>query len=215
MSRYVNPAAFQVLNGGTCATGTATPYHSTTEQAYYVCNGPEDYVPGTAGRVAPISGLYTQPTYNVDMGIKRTFPIYREWKLAFGVDMTNVTNHVVLAGPGSLSVSQHRSNRRQLRRCLQDCQLPARCPGFPAHQLVNINPRLEQYFKAHSHSIQPEGLGNQPLSSHQSPLAPIDQIQNDGPQLPRPVAAQTAVARIRCLPDPRTRRGTNPTTIAR
>ncbi len=102
---YVNPAAFQVLNGGTCATGTATPYHSTTEQAYYVCNGPEDYVPGSAGRVAPINGLYTQPTYNVDMGIKRAFPIYREWKLLFGVDMTNVTNHVVLAGPGSLSVS--------------------------------------------------------------------------------------------------------------
>lgn len=39
------------------------------------------------------------------MGIKRTFPVYREWKLVFGVDMTNVTNHVVLATPANLSVS--------------------------------------------------------------------------------------------------------------
>ncbi|MGA2890921.1 MAG: carboxypeptidase-like regulatory domain-containing protein [Terracidiphilus sp.] len=107
---YVNPKAFQVLNGGTCTTGTATPYHSQTQEAYYVCNGPEDYAPGTAGRVAPIGGLYTQPTYNVDMALKRTFPIYHEWKLQFEVDMTNVTNHVVLSGPSSLSVSNTSEN---------------------------------------------------------------------------------------------------------
>ena len=104
---YVNPAAFTVLNAGTCATsGTGSGvYHTYTEQAYYVCDGPEDYAPGTAGRTAPISGLYSQPSFNVDMALKRSFPIYREWKLSVEADMTNVTNHVVYAGPGSLSVS--------------------------------------------------------------------------------------------------------------
>jgi hypothetical protein len=102
---YINPAAFTVINGGTCLPGTATPYHSQTQQAYYVCNGPEDYVPGTAARVAPMPGLWTQPTYNLDMALKRSFPIYHEWKLMFEIDMTNVANHVVFAGPGNLTVS--------------------------------------------------------------------------------------------------------------
>jgi hypothetical protein len=99
--KYVNPNAFTVLNGGTCTPGTATPYHSTSGQAVYVCNGPEDYVPGNASRVAPIQGLWSQPTYNLDMALKRTFPIYHDVKLAFEVDMTNVANHVVLKGPTS------------------------------------------------------------------------------------------------------------------
>jgi Carboxypeptidase regulatory-like domain len=107
---YINPAAFTVLNAGTCTAGTATPYHSQTQQAYYVCNGPEDFVPGTAARTAPMPGLWTQPSYNVDLGIRRSFPIFREWKLQFGVDMTNVTNHVIYAGPGTLSVSSTSDN---------------------------------------------------------------------------------------------------------
>jgi hypothetical protein len=102
---YINPAAFTVTNGGTCLAGTATPYHSQTEHAYYVCGGPEDYVPGTAARVAPMPDLWTQPTYNLDMSLRRAFPIYREWKLLFAIDMTNVANHVVYSGPGNLSVS--------------------------------------------------------------------------------------------------------------
>jgi len=99
--QYVNPNAFTVLNGGTCTAGTATPYHTTSGQAYYVCNGPEDFVPGNAGRVAPINGLWSQPTYNLDLALKRTFPIYRIVKLAFEVDMSNVANHVVYKGPSS------------------------------------------------------------------------------------------------------------------
>jgi hypothetical protein len=99
--QYVNPNAFTVLNGGTCTAGTATPYHTTSGQAYYVCNGPEDYVPGNAGRVAPINGLYSQPTVNVDLALKRTFPIYHAVNLALEVDMSNVANHVVYKGPTS------------------------------------------------------------------------------------------------------------------
>jgi hypothetical protein len=107
---YVNPTAFTVINAGTCATTGTGAYHTYTEQAYNVCNGPEDYVVGTAGRVAPIKGLWTQPSYNFDLALKRTFPLYREAKLAFDVDMTNVTNHVVYSGPGNLAVSSTSDN---------------------------------------------------------------------------------------------------------
>jgi len=107
---YVNPAAFTVVNSGTCAlTGTGA-YHTYTQQALNVCNGPEDYAVGTASRVAPIAGLWSQPTYNLDMALKRSFPIYREMKLQIEADMTNVANHVVLAGPGTLTVSSTSDN---------------------------------------------------------------------------------------------------------
>jgi len=107
---YINPAAFTVVNSGTCAlTGTGA-YHTYTQQAYNVCNGPEDYAVGTASRVAPIPGLWSQPTVNVDMALKRSFPIYRAVKLQLEADMTNVANHVVLAGPGSLTVSSTSDN---------------------------------------------------------------------------------------------------------
>jgi hypothetical protein len=94
--QYINPAAFTVNNAGTTSN-----YGTNSGQAVYVGNGPALYVPGNAGRVAPIKGLWTQPTYNVDLALKRTFPIYRVMKLAFEIDMTNVTNHVVLKGPSA------------------------------------------------------------------------------------------------------------------
>ena len=104
---YINPTAFTVVNAGTCSTNAATTgaYHTFNGQAYNVCSGPEDYALGTAGRVAPIKGLYTQPSFNIDMSLRRTFPIHERWKLELQADVTNVTNHVVLAGPGSLTVS--------------------------------------------------------------------------------------------------------------
>jgi len=108
--QYINPNAFTVLNAGTCAaaTGTNAPtgaYHTYNGQAYNVCNGPEDFVPGNASRVAPISGLWTQPAYNLDLSLKRTFPIRKTVKLAFGVDMSNVTNHVIYKGPSAVVAS--------------------------------------------------------------------------------------------------------------
>jgi hypothetical protein len=102
---YINPNAFQVIAAGTCATtGSASGnYQTTTNQAYYVCNGPADYVPGNTARTAALN-IWGQRAVNVDMSLRRTFPIYREWKVAFGIDMTNIANHVVYAGP-SASVS--------------------------------------------------------------------------------------------------------------
>ena len=52
-----------------------------------------------------IDGMFGMGYYDDDVALKRTFPIYREWNVAIEVDMSNMTNHVVLAGPGSLSVS--------------------------------------------------------------------------------------------------------------
>ncbi len=94
--QYINPNAFTVNNGG-----TPTNYGTTSGQAIFVGNGPVLYVPGKAARVAPIKGMWTQPTYNVDLSLKRVFPIYRVLQLAIGVDMSNVTNHVVLKGPSA------------------------------------------------------------------------------------------------------------------
>ena len=102
---YVNPQAFVVTTSGTCATNTSTGAYHTYQNAdgtagnygaygaYNVCGGPEDYVPGTAPRVAPL-GMFGQKNVNLDMALKRTFPIYHEWKLAFEADLANVANHV-------------------------------------------------------------------------------------------------------------------------
>jgi len=41
-------------------------------------------------------------TYNVDLGIKRVFPIYHEWALQFEADILNATNHVVWSSPNAV-----------------------------------------------------------------------------------------------------------------
>ncbi|MDE1162260.1 MAG: TonB-dependent receptor [Acidobacteriaceae bacterium] len=55
---------------------------------------------GNAPRTAPY-GLYNIGTYNLDAGIKRTFPIYRELKFSIQGDCFNVTNHVQFGGLGT------------------------------------------------------------------------------------------------------------------
>jgi len=97
---YVNPGAFTVNVAGDCtASGTSGSYHTYNGQAYNVCDGPEDYVPGNASRVAPMN-MFAQKNVDVDMALKRTFPIYRSWKLALEADMSNIANHAVYGVPG-------------------------------------------------------------------------------------------------------------------
>lgn len=101
---YINPAAFNVTVAGTCKTdGSTGAYQTYNGQAYNVCNGPADYVPGNATRVAPLN-MWAQDKPNLDMSLRRTFPIYREWNAAFDIDMSNVFNHVIYNGPSSLTV---------------------------------------------------------------------------------------------------------------
>jgi len=60
----------------------------------YVGNGTALYVPGNAARVGA-GNVWSMGFYDVDLGIKRTFPIYEQIQLQFEVDMLNATNHVV------------------------------------------------------------------------------------------------------------------------
>lgn len=97
--QYINPGAFTVTNAGTCAATGTGAYGTSNGQAHYVCNGPADYVPGTASRVAPLN-MFGQRYSDVDLALKRSFPIHKAWALQFEADMTNVANHVVYAPPG-------------------------------------------------------------------------------------------------------------------
>jgi hypothetical protein len=116
---YLNPAAFTVLTSQAVATTTSTVYGAgylcgsstcINGQAIGVGAGPASYVPGNASRVAPLPGMWGQAYFNVDMALKRTFPIYRTFKLAFEIDMSNVTNHVVYRQPGFVSSSSPQGN---------------------------------------------------------------------------------------------------------
>lgn len=78
----LNSAAFTV------ATSTA------------VGNGPSLYVPGNAPRVGALN-MFGMGVYNIDAALKRTFPIYHEWKFSFEADLTNIANHVIWASPGA------------------------------------------------------------------------------------------------------------------
>ncbi|WP_420239555.1 carboxypeptidase regulatory-like domain-containing protein [Telmatobacter bradus] len=100
---YVNPNAFTVLAAGNCnaSNTTATPtgaYHTYNGQAYYVCDGPEDYAYGNAPRVAPMN-MFSQKYVNVDMALKRSFPIHNTWKLSLEADVSNVANHATYGVP--------------------------------------------------------------------------------------------------------------------
>lgn len=93
---YVNPSAFTVnVQGTTTGTGAYGTYNG---QAYSVGGGPNLYVPGNAARVAPL-GMFSQKNVDVDMALKRTFPFYHDWKLAFEADMSNIANHPLYGTP--------------------------------------------------------------------------------------------------------------------
>ena len=89
--QYLNPAAFSVNQAGTLAQ-VGTSVCGSTGCINYVGNGTALYVPGNAPRVMPI---FSMGTYNFDLGLKRSFPIYEHVSLQFEADLLNATNHVV------------------------------------------------------------------------------------------------------------------------
>jgi hypothetical protein len=101
---HLNTAAFSV--NGSCAASTGTvlscpgyqTYGGTNNQVYYVGNGPALYVPGNATRVGALN-TWGMGYYDLDLGLKRIFPIYEKVTLQLEVDMTNATNHVVFNSP--------------------------------------------------------------------------------------------------------------------
>jgi hypothetical protein len=118
--QYINPAAFTVN-----IAGTAANYGTTTGQATSVGNGPALYVPGNAPRVAALN-LWGMPTYNDDLGIKRIFPIYKQWKFQFEADFLNLTNHVVWASPAAVANSSGFGTISSLASSPRDIQLSGR-----------------------------------------------------------------------------------------
>jgi hypothetical protein len=80
--QYLNSGAFTVAS------------NSSGTQATVVGQGPQLYVPGNAPRVGA-GNVWSMGSYNLDLGVKRSFPIYHEWKLQFEADALNSTNHVV------------------------------------------------------------------------------------------------------------------------
>jgi hypothetical protein len=99
-TQYISPSAFTVaINTSANAVGTVV---STTSQQYTnVGQGPALYVPGNAARVAALN-LWGPSLFNLDMGLKRAFPIYREAKLQFEADSLNTLNHVVFSAPSAV-----------------------------------------------------------------------------------------------------------------
>jgi len=68
---------------------------------------------GNLAREAPY-GLYNIGNYDLDMGLRRTFPIYRRLHLTFQADGFNMTNHVQFGGlETSLSSSSFGSVTKQ------------------------------------------------------------------------------------------------------
>jgi hypothetical protein len=98
--QYVNANAFTVNQAGNPAGSATDAYGTTDGQAINVGGGPADYVPGNATRISPL-GMFGQKSVNTDMALKRTFPIYREWKLALEADMSNIANHPTYGMPSA------------------------------------------------------------------------------------------------------------------
>lgn len=97
--QYINPAAFTVATN-TTKVPVGTSISSSSAQYTNVGQGPSLYVPGNAPRVAALN-LWSMGSYNVDLAVKRTFPIYHEAGLKLEADMLNATNHVVFNSPNA------------------------------------------------------------------------------------------------------------------
>ena len=97
--QFLNPAAVTVNAAGTAANYGTSVNNSTTQQTY-VGNGPALYVPGNAPRGAAL-GMYSMGYYDWDLSLKRSFPVYREWKFSLDMDLVNVTNHTIWNAPNS------------------------------------------------------------------------------------------------------------------
>lgn len=97
--QYLNPAAFTVATN-TTKVPVGTSVSTSSSQYTNVGQGPELYVPGNAPRAGALN-MWGMGAYNVDMGVKRSFPLYHEWAFHFEADFTNLTNHVIFNSPSA------------------------------------------------------------------------------------------------------------------
>ncbi len=100
--QYINHSAFTVAQNVSAATTAVGSSVSTESQQYTnVGAGPALYVPGNAARVAALN-LWGPSLFNLDLGLKRSFPLIRETKLLFEADALNALNHVVFTAPNAV-----------------------------------------------------------------------------------------------------------------
>jgi hypothetical protein len=59
------------------------------------------YQIGTAPRVGA-DNIWSMGTYNIDLGLKRSFPIWENVKIQFEADLLNATNHVIFGAPNGV-----------------------------------------------------------------------------------------------------------------
>jgi hypothetical protein len=126
---YLNPNAFAVATnaavGTTSPTWTGGPVVSNG-QLVGAGSGPALYVPGNASRVAALN-LWGPSLFNLDLGLKRTFPIYEQVKLQFEVDALNALNHVVFAAPNAVvNAGSNFGELTSVANTARDFQLSAR-----------------------------------------------------------------------------------------
>jgi Carboxypeptidase regulatory-like domain len=122
---YVNPGAFTVNQAGNPVGSSTDAYGTTDGQAINVGGGPVDYVPGNVTRVAPL-GMFAQKNVDVDMALKRSFPIYHEWNLSLEADMANIANHATYGVP-SCNVTKGST--------ASFCTVTKMAPGYQPRQL--------------------------------------------------------------------------------
>jgi hypothetical protein len=88
--QHLNPAAFTVLD--------ATNSTPTNSQQIEAGLGLAAYQVGNAARVGA-DNIWSMGTYNIDLGLKRSFPIYERVTFQIEADLLNATNHVVFGAP--------------------------------------------------------------------------------------------------------------------
>jgi hypothetical protein len=76
------------------SNGFSTPANVST------VSGQAQYLIGNAPRTLPY-GVRNPYTWNVDSGLRRTFPIHESLQLVFEADALNVWNHVTFGSPSA------------------------------------------------------------------------------------------------------------------
>jgi hypothetical protein len=99
-----------MMNGGWGHGVTAANYTQKSFINQTAFTATPAYMFGNAARTAPY-GIYGPGNYQLDISLRRTFPIYKRASLLFEGDMFNVTNHTFFAvSAGSLAYTNSTTN---------------------------------------------------------------------------------------------------------
>jgi hypothetical protein len=127
-SARINGAYGKLTGANTATTFTTQPYLNAAAFSLAtkttVGNGAALYVPGNAARVAAYN-LWGPSLFNIDLGLKRSFPLYENVKLLLEVNALNALNHVVFAAPNAVVGSGSFGELTSVANTARDFQLHA------------------------------------------------------------------------------------------